>query len=613
MRRFAPVRRSALEAATLLCAAIGMAAYGLWPLAGVLLAVAHIATMQDARRRHIAERECAISEAKARERAGGRRLNLALVESLATAVEAKIGCNLGHLARVKAYAADIARVMGADPETTDALESAACLHEIGRLGVPDNLIGQPGSLTLEERDKARAYPLIGERILAPVPFAGPVCAIVRHHQERYDGKGYPFGLAGDDIPLGARILAVADSYDTLVSAHAGRPGLGHEEALSRLKAGSGSQFDPAAVAAFEAVVDHVNERLADCSAPGAGLLPGSTHDIARAQKEVVVLQTLSTSVGATLDLNTSLESLIGKVRDIIPCSLCVVYLLEPDGRYLRANVVSGVNESYFEDSRAQVGTYLTGRAVSRGKPVRAGFVLDDILASPCVSPWTQLRSTLVAPLVVDGRVIGTINVYHEDAEALSADHLRLLTLIGEMAGRGVENARLFAQTQETAFTDPLTGLRNARYLRHCLEQEVNRARKNGHRVAVLGMDLDQFKPVNDTYGHERGDELLREIGRLLLRQVRNYDVLARYAGDEFVLVLPETEREEAEIVARKVQRAMDRLAADLRSREPGFPSIGISTGVAVYPDDADSLEGLLACADQAMYDDKRSRRLPRAA
>jgi diguanylate cyclase (GGDEF)-like protein len=540
------------------------------------------------------------------ERSFAKQMCLAAIETLTYAVEAKTPQNTGHLGRVQAYTVAIARALGIDEDSLDGLRVAALLHDIGQLGVPTTILHKTGALTEEEREKMRAYPVLGGRILSAIPFPWPVVPMVRHHRENFDGTGYPDGLFGEQIPLGARILAVADTYESLVRGLAHRSRCTHAEAIEQIQAAAGTMFDPQVVTAFLSVVDSVNQELerADVWQDGRS----AAAEIARAHRDMLALYELACSVGSTLCLSDTLDVLIHKIRAIVNCSTCVIYLLEEDREYLRARGVYGQNHWHFRRSRARVGTFLTGRVVSRGQPILTSFMTDDILLHPTAEPWVPLRSTLIVPLVAQKEVIGTINLYHTEPNAFQADDLRVMSLVGEMAGRAVHNACLFTQTQETAFTDPLTGLRNARYLRQFLEQEVNRARKNNHNLAVLGLDLDRFKPVNDTYGHARGDRVLCEIGKILQSQVRNYDLVARYAGDEFVVVLPEAGRQEAELVATKIKRAIERYAESLVVADAQFPRIGVSIGIAIFPVDAGDLRGLLTFADHGMYEDKRASR-----
>lgn len=578
-------------------------------------------------------RESALVSLLNEESRASRRLCLATIEALVYAVEARTPANIGHLERMQAYvvATGLAwlakrrdgdssgneavpnetsledRTFLDDPEGwLEGLRAATLLHDIGRLGVPENILSKEGELTREERDKMRAYPVLGGRILGAVPFPWPVVSIVRHHQEHWSGEGYPDGLSGQAIPLGARILAVADAYDSLVSPRRYRSLCTHETALEELRRAAGIQFDPEVVEAFCSVIDSVRIQQESRGSQERNENVATAQEIARAQREMQSLYDLVCSFTAALSLKDTLSLLTERIHGILNSAACVVFLLEENGEVLRAEAAVGANQSFFTASTARVGTYLTGRVVSRGETAKGSFLTDDVELTASSDLWMPLRSTLVAPLKAEGQVIGTLNLYHTDPNAFCHDDQRLMSIVGELAGRAIANARLFTQTQETAYTDALTGLRNARFLRHFLEQEINRARKNDHSLAVLGMDLNGFKAVNDTLGHEQGDEVLCGVSRIFAAQVRNYDLVVRQAGDEFVIVLPETDRLRAEIVAEKVKLAVEAYADWLQQTVSGFPRIGVSIGIALFPEDGSALRELLSHADLRMYDEKRS-------
>jgi len=572
-------------------------------LYGALGAVAALAVLRlrdalDARTRSLSLR-------LASEQVASRALCTSIIESLAFALEARDPYHLGHLAQTESLAVATAEAMGLDRDTVDGIRAATLLHEVGRLGVPDIIMAKEGALTDLERERIEMYPVLGARILSAIPFPWPVVPIVLHHRESYDGSGYPHGLQGEEIPLGARILAVADIYSTLVNDRSYRAGHSHEEAMGLLRSMAGQKLDPVVVEAFCSVVDRVRVGTADASQVQRDSAP---YAIARAHMEMHMLYQLACEVGESIEVSPTVDRVAARIHHVVNPSTTVVFLLDEAGEYLRAAAAYGVNSTQFRDSLARYGTYLTGRAASRNQPIRTGYLKDDVLLTHCDDPPIPLRSTLIVPLHSGSSVIGTINLYHTEPEAFSDDDQRLLMFVASLAGRALRNARRFEETLKESFTDPLTGLANGRFLRQFLGQELNRARKNSRPLSLLGLDLDGFKQVNDTLGHAAGDAVLRDIGLVLKSHVRNYDLVSRHAGDEYTVVLPECDRDQAEFVATKVRVAVDRYAHERREQDAGFPPLGVSIGVATFPADGESIEALFASSDVAMYRDKRSRR-----
>ena len=559
-------------------------------------------------------------------RAQERHLCFSTIEALAYALEASDPYSMGHLDCVQQCALGIARVMGLDEDQTAGLRAACLLHNIGRLGIPEHILHKSGSLTAEEQEKFRCHPILGARIIASIPFPWPVVPLVRHHAEHWDGNGYPDGLQGDDVPLGARILAIANAYSALLRPRPYRAAYAPDDAADRLELLSGTQFDPAVVAAFRVVSANMRADLNSMNDPDR-LIPlsiaqdskvdrdsrAALDDIAAAQHETMALYSLVQAISGSLHLEAVADTLLTCTREIVTCDACALFLPDDDKHYLRCIAASGVNERHLLGSTARVGTFLTGRAFGRGQMTYASFMQQDLTLRDVSDEWTHFRSTLIVPLLVGGKSIGALNLYSESPQAFSLDAQRVLRLVATQASQAIDNARQFSEVQKTAYTDALTGLHNARFLREFLEREVNRASRDHSSIAVLNIDLDKFKPINDRYGHAMGDQILRDVAEILNTHVRNYDLAARYAGDEFVIVLSRANRITAEVVSEKLKRAVERHALKLIDKDLEFPHLGISVGLAIYPDDATDLQGLLCRSDAAMYADKRERHAARSA
>jgi putative nucleotidyltransferase with HDIG domain len=183
-----------------------------------------------------------------------RELSLQAVGSLVRAVEMRDRYTAGHSVRVSRYAVALARTLGVDEGDIETLRVAALLHDVGKIGISDLLLNKPGPLTPAERQQIEEHPAMGCQIIAGVQSLTPVLPLILHHQEHYDGLGYPQRLAREQIPYGARILAVADSFEAMTATRAYREGRSVAEALRILSAGAGQQWDPVMVAAWQQIV-----------------------------------------------------------------------------------------------------------------------------------------------------------------------------------------------------------------------------------------------------------------------------------------------------------------------------------------------------------------------
>jgi len=545
--------------------------------------------------------------------------HLATIEPLALAIDAKDRTSPTRLRRVQLYATSVARAMGMSASDVQGVETAALLRDIGKLAVPEHILLKPGPLTTEEFQKIREHPRVGADIVGSMPFPYPVAPLILGHHERWDGKGYPAGLRGAAIPLGARILSVVDCFDALLADRPYHKALTREAAVQLLQQEAGHALDPAVVAVFldqlpllEAKALALDRPMAqvptDRSAVErrADARPDSVlEEIAFANREIYLLYDMAKGMSASLSLPKTLAMITGKLSNLVPYSCAAVFLLDEGTETLRCHFATGTDAELVQQITVRTGEGPTGWVARNRRPLvnarpQADFEAAGLPAS------SLLQSALICPLLFEDRCIGTLAIYHTEAGFFLDDHCRLLDCVSEPASTVINNALVFGQTQQDSLTDALTGLPNTRFLYMHLSRELARAGRLGAEVALMLMDLDGFKEINDTHGHHVGDRALADVARTLRAGIRPYDICARYAGDEFIVVLSGCGLEEAEVKRAELQRSVSEMAFEAR---PGVSlRLGISVGIAVFSRDGESYETLLATADSRMYQDKSGRK-----
>ncbi len=551
-------------------------------------------------------------------------LHLRTIESLALAIEAKDHTSHKHLQRVRVFAVEVAKELGFSEEEIEALRAAALLHDIGKLAIPEHIINKPGRLTPEEFEKMKIHTLVGAEILERVAFPYPVAPIVRSHHERWDGTGYPNGLKEEQIPKGARVLAAVDCLDALASHRQYRNAMTLDAAMEKVASLSGAAFEPRIVevlkrryreleklaksdlVAAEDATLSTDIPIESSAGPAAGfeqpaLIPGATNDadflssIASARQEAQIMFELSQDLGNSLSLGETLSVLSVRLRKMIPYDSMTVFLLK-NGRLL-PELVSGDNFRLLSSLNIAVGEGVCGWVAEKHKPIingnpeaEAGYVSDPV-------KFTTLRSILAVPLEGLNGVVGVLAMYRADRDAFSADHLRILLAVSSKIALSVENALKYQQAEDSATTDYLTGLPNARSLFVHLSSEISRCRRTGSSLAVMVCDLDNFKQINDLYGHLEGDNLLKDLAGRLKEACRGYDYVARMGGDEFVVIAPGLSPEAS---GEKASR-LHQLAVEAGRKIAGRNLVGLSVGAAFCPQDGFNVELLLAEADRRMY------------
>ena len=561
-------------------------------------------------------------------------LHLRTIKALALAIDAKDGTTSDHLRRVQVYAMGLAQDLGLDEQQAKALEAASLLHDIGKLAVPEHIISKPGRLTPAEFKKMQIHPVVGAEILETVDFPYPVVPIVLAHHERWDGSGYPHGLKGEQIPMGARILSAVDCLDALASDRQYRRALPLDEAMAKIAAEAGAGYDPAVIAVLqrrylelEALARTSNgAKLAkravsdNHAAPQAGFeaAPGDAQprqarpaeflaSIAAARQEFQMLLEIATELGSSLCVDDTLSLLARKLQNVIPYHAIAIYIVK-DGK-LAPRFAEGENSELFGSLEIPMGQGLSGWVAENGKAIVNGnpSVEPGYLKNP--TRFSTLRSALSVPLPgIDG-IAGVLTLYHRGAGAFTGDHLRILMAISTKAGLTIENALRYSQAEKSATTDELTRLPNARSLFLHLDAELARCRRTNAELAVMVLDLDGFKEVNDRFGHLVGNRILTAAAEGIRGTCREYDYVARMGGDEFVVLMPGLSRENT--LARKIDlhEVVSRTGLQICRED----ILSVSVGEAFFPENGCDAEQLLTEADQRMYQMKHAHHEQRRA
>jgi diguanylate cyclase (GGDEF)-like protein/putative nucleotidyltransferase with HDIG domain len=521
-------------------------------------------------------------------------VQLATIEALALAIEAKAGCTPEHIRSIQQYAGTLAEAAGLSDAEVQVVRTAALLHDIGNMAVPEHILSKPEALTPEEFERVKIHPRVGAEILRNVPFGGPVGELVLCHHERWDGLGYPAGLRAEDIPVGARILSIADCYSTLQADRPYRPARTQTASIAVLREYAGTAFDPA-------LVDLLLSRLdmgstAPAAAPtenawteGGGLV--ALQDIAGAHREEQTLYEIAQALGSSLGVTDAMALIQDKVSRLVPFVTCALFLGDENDGYVCRYAHGPGTEALLKwapKSWSEVSLRLPSCADGRG------------------AHGEELTALLPCPLRFEGRLIGGLVIYHTVAGCFTDEHRRVLNRVSEQAAAVIFNSTRFEQTQHESHTDPLTGLPNRRSLDLQFESGLARATRTKSTIGVVVLDLDRLKEINDTYGHEAGDRALRAVGSVLRSTVRQNDLCARFAGDEFVVVMWDCSPEHEE---RRMLELQSAVGAHPFEPRPGVRvSLSISAGPSRFPVDGSTFEELLAAADERMYHDKAGRR-----
>jgi len=614
-----------------------------------------------------------------------------LVRRLSIVMSARDQGVNGHVLNVEHCAlaiADRLQISGAERES---IGLAAMLHDIGKLGLPDRILLQDGALPPGEREVVKTHAAFGAAMLAGIAIPESVQFIIRHHHESWDGTGYPDRLAGQHIPLSARIVSVADVYDALTTSRAYRSAWTQQRALEHIRAQSGKQFDPLVVNALTAVLcgDNEETQIPDQSSlkflgkrelglPNATL--AALHAVYAAGLESSLLYELDRILSGEANTAEMLSHVAQAMQRCLSAPMCAVVTRDPDSDMLRPHWPAG----------------------SAGF---AGWQRDLIAVSQLViqsqESWTGdftlpgrdgKLAGVVIPIERENEILGTLAVIRGGT---SSPGLQLDLTLQHVAARiatALDSSLLFDRARHHAFVDPMTGLYNIRYFKNCLDQlcetarswspgshtaapssngagglvlnspfdGIDRPEMNGYsdtssidrsisskrlsdqpltrrlvrreqndgapervsgprlrssteqgaainRFSLLCLDLNNFKPVNDRFGHLEGDRVLRDIADRLRQTAPAGAVVARYGGDEFLIALPGFDGADTAKVVAHIHAGVEDYNCGLSDKTGSTIRISVSIGTSVFPNDGIDAATLLSIADQRMFRAKTTR------
>jgi diguanylate cyclase (GGDEF)-like protein len=318
-------------------------------------------------------------------------------------------------------------------------------------------------------------------------------------------------------------------------------------------------------------------------------------------RRLAILTDVVKTANSILEPRKVIELVMEKIRQLIPSEAWSLLMVDEERQELVFEAALGAKGRDVSSFRLKLGEGVAGWVAQSGKPAIVNDASRDPRFTPLVDTRTQFetRSILCAPLVSRGRTIGVLEIINKLGGRFTRHDLELVLTLVEPCAIAIENAILFQRTEQLTITDDLTRLFNSRYLNLYLGREIKRCKRHGIPLSVIFLDLDGFKGINDQYGHLAGSGTLTEVGAILAEGVRESDILARYGGDEFVVVLPETPASGALVIAERLRRAVE--AHRFLETQGISARISASFGISTYPDHALSPEGLIQKADQAMY------------
>lgn len=476
------------------------------------------------------------------------RLYLSTIETLAMAVDAKDQVTHGHIRRVQQYAIGLAKELGvADVRQLQAVEAAALLHDMGKLAIPEYILNKPGALTPGEFEKMKLHASIGADILSAIEFPYPVVPIVRHHHENWDGRGYPDGLSGTQIPLGARILSVVDCFDALTSDRPYRPALSHDSALQIVIERRGTMYDPLVVDSFVSAIPGLSRNLATIepssetiqtiamlNSPRMDLKGPRAHDSKPKQDDLIPLFSLLESLPKNIDPNDLAVLLTSRLSHVLPAEGCIVFLVGPSSCDVVAAGTAGSIPAWFSGSSVPFGAGIAGWVATTRTTVRNSDPVLDF------AQQTVFKSVLAVPISRGNTTLGVVSFYSTEHSAFTVAHQRLTELVA------AQISALYATESKPSprvLVPPQAGEQWPGWL------ELDRV-FSAYHSSLKSWAPVSLVSVDAGLGPEEAVDL---VGTHARAAIQLGDLAFRLSRSEFLLLLPRSSPEAATAVVQRLQ------------------------------------------------------------
>jgi diguanylate cyclase (GGDEF)-like protein/putative nucleotidyltransferase with HDIG domain len=531
------------------------------------------------------------------------RLYLSTIETLAMAIDAKDQVTHGHIRRVQSHATALAREVGVrDEKLLKAIEAAALLHDMGKLAVPEYILNKPGKLTESEFEKMKVHASVGADILSAIDFPYPVVPIVRHHHENWDGSGYPTGISGTAIPIGARILSVVDCFDALTSDRPYRLKLSDADALDIVKQRRGTMYDPMVVDTFFKV-HALSSRDITRHGPPSDVLNTIAHsrravltqteapnEIASRADEMLTVFDFTRALAGQVGLGETGDVIAQHLTKLIPSSTCVFYLYDAPSGELEAWHVTGEAATVIRGIRIPLGQRISGWVAANRKTIcNSDAALD--LGDKTRTPTILLKSCLSTALLIDDELVGVVSLYSGDPQGFKDSHQRIIEALAGQIALAVKSA---TDLDGISRRDVLTDLPDLRQLEQFVDTLGAGQSRQPATLELLFIGVVGLEQINSAHGSAVCNEALRHVIRHATAALRIGDLFFRYSAGEFVLLLNGTHSDAGTATA---DRVVDNIRANpLPLQGNGALHIDVCVTASSSPGDGDSLAALIKTA-----------------